>query len=405
MRAGLLAVSLAALLPSAAHAEPVTYRGTLGKASVVVEFTRDPATGLDGIAGRYFYRRVGGDIPLRAGAGGALAEEEPCDPLQCPEAGLGPDGAGWDLETADGGKTLSGSWKGAKSLPIQLERVGVRQAGDPQPATPQDLFSHSTSLVFGDAAITVQAEPYDALRLDVEFREVPGGNGLGGSFVYAVDPRTKFAMPRVAALTDGRDPAPANAALRARQNAFSLDAFVCLGGQYASFAEPGTQRFEGGGTLSGYDTDFTTEVTALAGHALSWTESGSLFCGGAHPNNFITSQTMDLRTGRLLQTADILRDFVEGTPSDALLAFLRERRPKPETDEDKDAEAACGTDELLAQGLAARFGEENGAPTLVFALEGLPHAIGACEGDLFALPISEARAWLSPQALALVEGR
>ncbi|MER8706547.1 hypothetical protein [Mesorhizobium sp. M0323] len=54
------------LLSTAAGAEPVTYAGKLGKADIVVEFTGDPAAPGGPLAGRYFYRSKGVDIPLQA---------------------------------------------------------------------------------------------------------------------------------------------------------------------------------------------------------------------------------------------------------------------------------------------------------------------------------------------------
>ncbi|MER9636685.1 hypothetical protein [Mesorhizobium sp. M0228] len=54
------------VLSTAAEAEPVTYAGKLGKSDIVVEFTGDPAAPGGPLAGRYFYRSKGVDIPLQA---------------------------------------------------------------------------------------------------------------------------------------------------------------------------------------------------------------------------------------------------------------------------------------------------------------------------------------------------
>ncbi|MER8957511.1 hypothetical protein [Mesorhizobium sp. M0701] len=77
------------VLSTAAEAEPVTYAGKLGKSDIVVEFTGDPAAPGGPLAGRYFYRSKGVDIPLQArsqqGSTFELAEEEACGADNCDE--------------------------------------------------------------------------------------------------------------------------------------------------------------------------------------------------------------------------------------------------------------------------------------------------------------------------------
>ncbi|MEP6566967.1 MAG: hypothetical protein ABJB10_17675, partial [Mesorhizobium sp.] len=53
-------------LATAALAEPVTYAGKIGQTDIVVEFTSDPSSPDGPLAGRYFYRSKGVDIPLQA---------------------------------------------------------------------------------------------------------------------------------------------------------------------------------------------------------------------------------------------------------------------------------------------------------------------------------------------------
>ena len=134
---------------------------------------------------------------------------------------------------------------------------------------------------------------------------------------------------------------------------------------------------------------------------MSWTEAGSIYCGGAHPENFSTSYNMDVAKGRLLKLGDIFKGWTGGQPSQAVVDLVRERRPKPASDWDKAAEAECGTDDLIATNLAVRFRRDAKGAFAVFALEDLPHAIDACGADLLELPLSQVLPWMKPAAAAL----
>lgn len=79
--------------------------------------------------------------------------------------------------------------------------------------------------------------------------------------------------------------------------------------------------------------------------------------------------------------------------SEALLGFVRDNRDKSEPEFD----AECGIDELIGENLKLSFREGDIA---VFSLKGLPHAIGACEGPLLEVPLSDLRAFLAPEAAA-----
>ncbi|TKB83156.1 MAG: hypothetical protein E5W81_11055, partial [Mesorhizobium sp.] len=89
------------VLSTAAEAEPVTYAGKLGKSDIVVEFTGDPAAPGGPLAGRYFYRSKGVDIPLQArsqkGSKFELAEEEACGADNCDNGKAAPIAAVWRL--------------------------------------------------------------------------------------------------------------------------------------------------------------------------------------------------------------------------------------------------------------------------------------------------------------------
>lgn len=384
---------------------PVTYAGTLGTSAIVVEFTSDPARPGRGLAGRYFYRNRGIDIPLqpRTGAPGriVLAEEEPCDAQTCPEGGPGPLGATLTLSAADGGRRLTGEWKGARGFPVTLERVATRPAPTDAAPGPLGLFQFSEGLPFA-GPVSAATSPYDALRLDVTPSTGPAHQQAGVEWRMQRDPRTVFDYPRLVSLPGGASVDRANAVLATRRDGWSLAALTCAGLAYAGFTEPGAWRGPGGGDLGGID-DLMVNVDYVSPKLMNWTESGSIFCGGAHPDNSTNSFLLDIERGELLAMSDLFRDWTSGRPSADLVELVRERRPLPSSDIAREFEEECGMDDLIGEYLSARLGRAaDGSTVVVFGLEGLPHAINACAEDLLELPVDAIRQYLAPHAQALL---
>ncbi|TPJ44217.1 hypothetical protein FJ434_07250 [Mesorhizobium sp. B2-5-13] len=152
---------------AAAQAEPVTYAGKIGSADIVVEFTSDPSASDGPLAGRYFYRSQGVDIPLQArprkGRRFELAEEEVCGAEQCGNGQAAPAAAIWRLASADKGKTLEGTWNGKKTRPVKLTRISAREQTQTPASRPFDLHDFTETKFFGDdAPIKKRTEPTDA---------------------------------------------------------------------------------------------------------------------------------------------------------------------------------------------------------------------------------------------------
>jgi hypothetical protein len=417
------AIILGLFCAGPALADAVTYRGTLGGQAIVVELTQ-PSDGA--VAGRYAYRSQGADIPLqpRSSAGDVwvLAEEAPCGEDDCVagDNGVVPDppiGAIWTLTVSGGGQALTGTWAAegkSKALPIDLQKVGSRSLGDLQP-TPYDLHDRAAALAYDPSSpLTVEDAPYDALRLEADLVAGREQEMDGSIFTFVVDPRTEFAFPRIIALADGSDPAAANQALELRHRRMSLGALDCKSFVYGGFGR--NTSFSGaGGTLGGYEDELVT-LTYLSPKVISWTEAGSLFCTGAHPYNHIDNTNLDVVTGQQLDLSrvfsgwvpraygadpddiadpDIARANPDGYhwgPDPALTDWvLAHRRPDPFAEE-------CGADDLVGQFLAIRFKAGDHA---VFTLEGLPHAISACEEDLVTVPLADIPELLAPEAYEL----
>jgi len=424
-----IALGLVALASTPAlAAEAVTYEGTLGKSPIVVELS-GPLTPVSKLVGRYFYETKGIDIPLqlvKVSAGKAeLVEEKPCTTAICHTtddgnpAGPAPLGGKWHLETGADANSLTGSWSnGGKSLPIALLKAGARALPDDFDGTTTALEAIvEDKLVEDGAAIDDSVSPYDYLKVADAASPVGAPTTLpGGSFQYAVDPRTKFAFPRITDL-GGADTKPANRYLAERQMGMSLDALNCQAQIYQGFG-----WMEGiadaVGTLGQWDAE-QVEVTYLSPTVMSWNESGSLYCGGAHPDNHDEAHNLDVRTGRPLDLSRILKDWVptpidDSMPKDlasaranpdqyiwhaspALQQFVIAHLPKAERSTDADAtDGDCPPQgSFVADNLDLTF---VAGDKVRFKIDGLPNVSEACGGDLFDLPIGQLKQFLTPEA-------
>lgn len=423
MHAALLAAALS-LAATPALADAVTYTGTLGKSPIVVEFTTDPASGVLPFAGRYFYVKKGIDIPLDAGEVGSgklvLHEELPCTEELCSQDDAGivarpPVGGTWRLDAPDDAKAITGTWtfKG-KSLPISLTYFGARQLAADAEQTPMGLAADTDAFILGDKPISKDGTPYDYLRMQVPLQNGDAIKWNGSSFRYVVDPRTQFQFPTIVALAGGTDPGNADASLQQRHWSLNTDAFRCQAQKYASLGWFAGMDMVEDGDLGGY-ADEGIEVTFLSPAVMSWTESGSLYCGGAHPWNHHEFFNLDVATGKPLDLSLIFKGWVakdfdgnlvdsqlaynqpdsfQWGPDETLAAFVKAHRIS-------DAELGlgdpneCGIDDLIDSNLAIGFKRPD---HVLFALGHLDNAIEACGSDLYEAPISELRELLTPEA-------
>lgn len=398
LRTFLLAASTM-LAASTAMADPVTYRGKLGNIDVAVEIAD---TSDDLIFGRYFYLKQGVDIPLqplsRKGSTIVMEEEEACGSEKCGDGQKPPVAAVWTLEAQANGD-LVGTWKGKRTFPLVLKEVGGRM--DPDAKTPLDLFAFGEGLSYSETPITLETAPYDYLRLDVPMELSRAEGWHDAKFAYAVDPRTKFARPRVVEISGG-SPDAANAVLTGMHWRDSIRAFSCASLQYVGLNQFGPDWSTDSGSLGGMDETFS-EVHALTPRLMTWQESGSIYCGGAHPNNYSIRYTMDVASGALLDLSAMFLDAEDNRPGESLAAFVRVNRKKPAPGGfDAEHEKECGIDELIGEYLSAGLRRDGDGVHVVFGLQNLPHAINACADDLLDLPSAEVEHLLTPRFAALL---
>lgn len=388
------AVLVLALSAVPAFADAVAYKGTLGKLPIIVELA-DPASSAELGFGRYAYMSKGIDIPLDPldAEPGTLAfvEQLPCTDDTCTrneDSGLildGPIGAVWELQ-ADG-DDLTGTWvDGDKSLPVKLSRIGSRTIDAQAVHTAGDLADVNIEFLFDEGRMTEEADPYDFAKMQVGQKASEETDWDGMRFQYRTDPRVGLAFPRILEAGD-TDLANVNAYLASRQFAMNADALNCKAKVYAGMGFMGEDF---GGTLGGWDEEQVT-VTYLSPTVLAWTEGGSLWCGGAYPENHLNYHMLDMATGEPLKLGQIFEGWTDVPPAN-LVDFIKQNR---EHDSDADWEAECGIDDLIADYLAVEFKQDG---TVTFALSGLPHVIGACEVDLYSAPITDLVPYLASSA-------
>ena len=400
-----LALSLA-VTASPALADTATYWGKLGKTDIVLELSTAFEDADASVVGRYFYQKIGIDVPVHATDIGngelVLFEERPCTDEICEparESGGLPDelrGATWTLTSDDGGFHLTGTWStpdGGTPLEIDLSLFGTRPLELTAPASPLDMTGLPYEIIEGREELSPDNAPYDYLKATsvdpASAEEVDWG---AVRFRYITDPRSKFRFPQVVDL-GGEDPVPANTRLLTRRAVMTIAALDCEAQAYFGMGwSPGASNWLG--TYGGYP-DGLVEVRYLSPTVMSWSESGMLYCGGAYPEVHTYLTTIDVKTGQDLDLSRIFADSRMGEyrwePGQSLIDLAIARRSKAEHAFAED----CGIDELIATNLAVTFKRGDIA---VFTLQGLPHVIQACQDDIFEAPLSDLKDYLAPTA-------
>jgi hypothetical protein len=423
MRLFTLAAALLANTPTLA-VDAVTYKGTLGKSHIVVELT-DLTHGK--MVGRYSYLSIGGDIPLHhtdSISGFAFAEEAPCTQDTCiaDENGTiadSPLGAHWTLAFTSDGMGLAGQWKPAsgdgKVLNVTLAEIGRRTLPE---GTELSAMGLADSAFIGIHAygvpVTATTQPYEFAKMGVSLSDGDLQDLDGSTFRFVSDPRSLFGFPRVVSLADGSSPDAINHALSARHAAINVAAFSCLNSAYAGFSYSPYDINMEGGSLGDYDGE-SIAVGYLSPTIMGWTEAGSTWCGGAHPNNHFNSFILDVRTGETLALGKVFKHW---TAIRRIDADEPGDEPIDQTealaDPDRYSWAAgqplidyvlahyqgepvegCEFEDLITTNLGVRFGQGD---TAIFSLADLPHAVSACAEDVLTVKLANIPQLLAPTA-------
>ncbi|VWC30359.1 hypothetical protein BLA6993_06388 [Burkholderia lata] len=399
---------LVALHAGFANAAPRTvYEGTLqGAGAVVMELDDRPAA--DGsISGRYFYAQYGVDIPLHGTPAELL---EPLVRSQLPDDARSPLGFGQQADFDHAAATWQGTrdkagyrgrWTDARSgktRAFALRRVAEYDPDTVAPGAVEAITAVSGSGVGSGIArsadIDMQHAPYATLKLAGHAR--PVGPEIGdGTVAYRMwsDPRTVLAYPRLSRHPDPAVMARVNHLLEQRHWQMNLAALACASTRYS---DDGSAS----GSLGGYDDDEHVTVTWLSRAAMGIVESGSLFCGGAYPDNHYDPVTFDLLRGAYLDWNRVMDATVagkDGNPetSPALAGFITRLRDKAthglQVTDGQGNSLSCA--DVFPEYLAFEF---DAPGKLSFAVSGIGHAAGACLGPQLNAPFAALTPILKP---------
>jgi hypothetical protein len=377
MRGAALLAALALVAPSAAaqEAEPEqapeqgrVWKGTLGDTAITACFVEDrPGTGV-------FYADAG-LAPVRLEAESDTAPHT----LREMQGYDDPTGAVWSLTVGE--DSITGTWrKGGENRPIRLT---AHAAVRPDYGSSCETAAFLDPLLAG-GTLTSKRESRDGTAYTVIEYTGPQRSGLEyyGAATFALDP----AGPGDAAI---------NAALAKAlpDGTASHPAGQCLAGSLSWSSGMGD-----------YGHFLAPEL--ITPRWLSVGVSGSSWCGGAHPNHFITRQVFDRESGAEADPSAWFKPgalvFYDWEPepgrarpiaglSPALTKALIAQAPL------RAAGDECG--EIVGEGTSWDIGLTREGPVFV---PQLPHVIFACTEEIV-LPWKAARPFLSPEGLAVME--
>lgn len=375
---GALALALLLQTPGeASAAERTVYTGTLqGVGDIVMELDSAAADGE--LTGRYFYPKNGVDIPLK---GTVKSLAEPLTYQAAKQPGAKPAATWQGTLDAQGYRGVWIDTRTGKQRSFTLKRVAQYDAS---------ALTPDGGIEFG-VEIDAARVPYDTLKLAGHAE--PVGDDIGSATVaYRMwrDPRTQFSYPRLSRHPDKAVMARVNHLLEQRHWRMSHAALACKATAYTSDGPSA-------GTLGNYEEE-VVKVPWLSSALMTVTESGSLDCGGAHPNNHFDPYTLDLLRG---ETLDWNRVFDAYEPNN------REPRPALKELAGQVQKTLAARDEAGLTEDRSKEGCWDLWPTylalgasapgaLSLSVSGVGHASGVCLGTLAQVPFSDLAAYLKP---------
>jgi hypothetical protein len=252
------------------------FEGTLGKAPIIVEL--NAGQGASSYKGgysegsRYSYLPAAYDLKLVLKSEGKTLEFLEGTQPHYELKDLAKDDPAWtghwSLKVA--GKTASGTWvsrDGKKSLPIALKRLPLlNDVG----ADFNQLSVTYNNIWFGHEKISGVAKP-------VRFGEV--------ELAFEKDSAFNLPMPVFTAFPDKAAMARANSLLREYYKGSLISNRDCVNGLTSEPPKP-------------YAPEYNFEVIYASSRVVTISEGGSVFCGGAHPNNYVSYLSFDLVNGQ-----------------------------------------------------------------------------------------------------------
>jgi hypothetical protein len=255
------------------------FEGTLGKSRILVQLDRGPDgssafKGCCSDGSRYSYLPRNYDLKLALDKEGdrlefteaavphyAIAELPKNDPARTGR---------WSLKVT--GDTAGGTWTstdGKKSFPIRLSRLPLADEKDVPPDGHQLVTTYNQRW-FKEVKLSGALKP-------LKFGDV--------ALAFETDSAFGLAMPVFTALPDKTTLAQANVLMRDYYKQSLMQNRDCINGLRSEADVP-------------KQPEYNFEVIYASPRVLTISEGGSVFCGGAHPNNYASYLSFDLIQGR-----------------------------------------------------------------------------------------------------------
>jgi hypothetical protein len=282
----LCAVSFVLASKSAMPSFGGLYIGVIGGQAVVAKLGTDGSN----IRGSYYYRRYALDIPLE----GTVSKTG----IELTEHTQYGGDATWQAKLEHG--ELVGEFSNDKTtLPLRLRPV--READFNHPGFKSGLLKAWRS-----------SRPYDYLKFDLPLKASAIKRYGSTRIQWLTEPKSQLRFPRLL----GHNTTRINQALERQQLSTALEAFECAG-------------YGGGPGFGAWEQRI--EIGLLTQRVLSLNIHAWVYCGGAHPEGFPDSLTLDLQTGTKLRLEDLWRvvkipaSLDLKTENDAYFAYLKTR--------------------------------------------------------------------------------
>jgi hypothetical protein len=272
----ILLLLAATALPALSADWEGVFEGTLGKSKIIVELNAGPEKseykGGYSDGSRYSYVPAAYDLKLQLDSeGDTLTFTEATVPhyaiKDLPEGDKALSGR-WSLKVF--GQSASGIWtsvNGKKSLPIKLHRqLLLNDVG----ADFNQLSVTYNNIWFASEKIAGQDKP-------INFGDV--------SLAFEKDSVFNLPMPVFTKFPNADGMVKANAILRQYYKGSLIANRDCINGLNSEPPRP-------------YVPEYNFEVVYASSKVVTISEGGSVYCGGAHPNNYVSYLTFDLVKGQ-----------------------------------------------------------------------------------------------------------
>ncbi len=337
------------------------YEGVLGKYPIRMLLSDDAP-----YEGKYTYKGKLLSIPLEGESLGAL-----CEPIWHEKEGVFKPSACFSGELK--GDVFSGKWQkvgSKKSLSFKLMRLVVPKV--------EDTYGES----YNDELF------YNELLLkEMKFKKLSSVHrDKGLTFIPYIEPITKV-MRRQIVLENKGVEKRINKTLKKLHRSDVLTSLECIDRGYIQ-KENGT-----GESVMTQGGDIQVEYHQSPFLTLSY--RGSLFCGGAHPNNYYNRYVFDTRTGEEIQFDEIVSLYNtdennEESISPAFQTFLERYVLK----QNEEAEGCYGTEDIHNYFLLYPTKDKK----MAIYLSGMGHASFVCETEPIALvPMEKLTPFILPQ--------